>query len=352
MRVAKCLRWSRYMKTWMKIWGCGLVLVLSCLGTACDEGETYVAPDACGQGQQLSLEGTHCLFDSTLIIEGFLCPEEQPHRTDYEEFAVCSSEEELPEDFDEALQSQGFEPDPLEGDSGQSCEREGAQIAADDGCNTCTCDNGSWSCTEIACGGNNSDNSDNNGLPETCVPGDTGMQDCNTCTCTDAGLWICTEIACSNNSNPGNNAMCTDGQVMEFECYTCTCENGEWDCPPELPCPPDDNNVQPSEGDLLCAEGGSGTFVSDDGCNQCGCGETGQGVGCTEAGCEQQCEDGDTFEAENNCNCECQGGFWSCNPQGCMTNACVEGAVLPAGDNCNTCTCFDGVWACTRLACE
>jgi len=31
---------------------------------------------------------------------------------------------------------------------------------------------------------------------------------------------------------------------------------------------------------------------------------------------------------------------------------CEEGAVKPAGDGCNTCTCSDGGWACTEIGCE
>lgn len=77
------------------------------------------------------------------------------------------------------------------------CE-EGDTKDADDGCNTCTCLDGSWACTEIGCAPNNP--------PAVCEDGDTkdAEDGCNTCGCHD-GQWACTEIACEPNNNPDPN---------------------------------------------------------------------------------------------------------------------------------------------------
>lgn len=83
---------------------------------------------------------------------------------------------------------------------------DGETKDADDGCNTCFCEGGSWACTEIACSNNQPSNND----PSQCSDGDTKQADdgCNTCTCHD-GHWACTEIACTNNGNgdPGSDVL-------------------------------------------------------------------------------------------------------------------------------------------------
>jgi len=61
--------------------------------------------------------------------------------------------------------------------------------APSDGCNTCSCSNGQWQCTEIACV---------DASPNQCVPGASKKSDdgCNDCSCLDNGVWICTKKAC------------------------------------------------------------------------------------------------------------------------------------------------------------
>jgi hypothetical protein len=92
---------------------------------------------------------------------------------------------------------------------GSSCSPVGAAEPADDGCNTCTCTEGGWSCTEEACG-------------TECTAGDlagSGSSDgCNTCTCVD-GFWSCTEMDCPVEPmcTPGESVVAPDG------CNTCLC---------------------------------------------------------------------------------------------------------------------------------
>lgn len=70
------------------------------------------------------------------------------------------------------------------------------------------------------------------------------------------------------------------------------------------------------------------------------------------------CEDGDTKPAPDGCNtCSCSDGAWVCTEIACGSgptdpDACVDGDTEPAGDGCNTCTCADGLWACTEMACN
>lgn len=148
-----------------------------------------------------------------------------------------------------------------ESDSGDSQCTPGAEMPAEDGCNTCVCtDGGEWSCTEIDCGGS----STGGGL---CTPGEQkpADDDCNTCTCTEEGDWACTEIACGE---------CTPGEVKPDpdpnSCGTCSCTpEGQWLCSSE-PCPD------------MCTPGEM--KPADDGCNTCECSEEGDWL-CTEKAC-------------------------------------------------------------------
>jgi len=74
------------------------------------------------------------------------------------------------------------------------CE-PGARVPAGDGCNTCSCFEGSWACTVKAC------------PPKECTPGETKTIACNTCGCTAEDEWACTLIACWDGGPP-SNAKC------------------------------------------------------------------------------------------------------------------------------------------------
>lgn len=52
--------------------------------------------------------------------------------------------------------------------------------------------------------------------------------------------------------------------------------------------------------------------------------------------------------------CTCSGSKWSCTypPGGCAdSGVCKNGDTKPAGDGCNSCTCMNGTWGCTLMAC-
>lgn len=162
----------------------------------------------------------------------------------------------------------------------------------DGGCNTCTCeDDGTWSCTEIDCGGDT-----------TCEPGDVDESDpCNLCFCGADGEWSCTELACGGVCEPGDVIDADDG------CNTCTCDDsGNWSCT-ELGCGGDE-----------CSPGTVSN--ADDGCNTCTCDDD---------------------------------GTWSCTELDCGNAECEPGEVEDADDACNVCFCeTDGTWSCTEFACE
>jgi hypothetical protein len=68
---------------------------------------------------------------------------------------------------------------------------EGDTKPAEDGCNTCSCDeNGNWGCTEMGCV--------EEPVAEQCSEGDTKPAEdgCNTCSCDENGNWGCTEMGC------------------------------------------------------------------------------------------------------------------------------------------------------------
>jgi len=90
-----------------------------------------------------------------------------------------------------------------------------------DDCNTCTCEDGAWACTEIGC------DPDSGGM--SCDPGDEPDVECGECSCVD-GEWLCTAIGCPEPE-------CVDGEEMMDDCNTCTCAGGQWACTDQA-CPP------------------------------------------------------------------------------------------------------------------
>lgn len=88
----------------------------------------------------------------------------------------------------------------------------GDMMDADDGCNTCICDDsGNWACTEIACD------------PPNCEPGESANDGCNTCTCGDDGEWQCTDVVCEPECEPGD--------TTQMDCNDCFCDEfGNWAC--------------------------------------------------------------------------------------------------------------------------
>jgi hypothetical protein len=75
------------------------------------------------------------------------------------------------------------------------------------------------------------------------------------------------------------------------------------------------------------------------------------GSGDTDGGA---CVEGET--KMDDCNtCGCLDGQWACTEIGCddgdtaMPGECVDGDTKQ--QDCNTCSCLDGLWACTEIAC-
>lgn len=84
-------------------------------------------------------------------------------------------------------------------------------------CNSCTCDDGLWNCTQRACDTDVYDEDTNNAdvSDPQCSEGETKQQDCNSCVCDDQGAWICTERACGQTYDP------CEGQICGDSCHVC-----------------------------------------------------------------------------------------------------------------------------------
>ncbi|HVU03669.1 MAG TPA: hypothetical protein VHE30_18045 [Polyangiaceae bacterium] len=171
---------------------------------------------------------------------------------------------------------------------GDPCAAANQKAPAADGCNTCTCTEGSWACTEMACladGGSPP--------PPVCTPGTTkpAGDTCNTCTCNASGdEWLCTRTACT---------VCNPGQTTNDGCNACSCVDGQWACT-DRACPP------------------------------------------------PACIDGETKKMDCN-TCTCSGGVWACTKIGCPPPVCTNGDTKY--DGCNMCSCMNGAWGCTTKAC-
>ncbi len=148
------------------------------------------------------------------------------------------------------------------------CEYEGTLYdfgeTIDQGCNICSCqpgfnpnENGTWSCTEMACGGCTDPNAFNYNPDATyddgsCVYeligceyegtiydfGEIIDQACNTCFCqpgfnpNENGIWACTEMACGGCTDP---AALNYDEYVDFEDGSCEYDNDtttpNWDYP-------------------------------------------------------------------------------------------------------------------------
>lgn len=203
---------------------------------------------------------------------------------------------------------------------GAECNTEGATRPDEDGCNSCYCSEGSWSCTLMDCN------------PGACTDGETSSDGCNTCVCSE-GRWGCTTAYCP----PDDPAVCEEGAETDDGCNTCLCDGGQWSCT-EADCPPDE-----------CSEGE--TRPTLDGCDTvCTC--LSGTWSCESVECGRECTEGES--RDDGCNsCTCSGGQWACTDAYCPPEEeCSTGETKDAEDGCNTCTCSEGAWACTERACE
>lgn len=105
---------------------------------------------------------------------------------------------------------------------------DGEQFPAGDGCNTCSCDEGTIGCTLIGCNPNNAASCKVGGVVY--PHGANNIQDpfsCNKCSCNAGGL-ACTEIGCTTPCPPGTTpgttcAQCgpTDAcEIVEHACLS------------------------------------------------------------------------------------------------------------------------------------
>lgn len=97
-----------------------------------------------------------------------------------------------------------------------------------------------------------------------CVDGETRMEDCNTCIC-EGGGWSCTEIGCSDGSGTaGGTAGACDSATLP-DCGDCVCEDGGWSCN-DIGCDPTGGETGSTGGDECDPE-----TEPNDGCNECIC---------------------------------------------------------------------------------
>jgi hypothetical protein len=191
-----------------------------------------------------------------------------------------------------------------EGGSGPGPEcQEGTQKPADDGCNTCTCDQaGNWRCTALPCGD--------------CTDGATrpAGDGCNDCVC-ERGAWTCTQRNCGDE--------CALGEMRSDGCGSCICTElaGRltWACTANV---------------CECVPGE--TKAAGDGCNTCTCSAEGN-WNCSLRDCSV-CIDGDSRRTDDGCNtCVCVDGSWSCSTRICDPVVCDEGTGDCDGDPSNGC---------------
>ncbi|WAS97010.1 DUF4215 domain-containing protein [Nannocystis punicea] len=175
-----------------------------------------------------------------------------------------------------------------------TCE-EGETKPADDGCNTCTCHDGGWACTEIGCEG-------------LCEEGETklGEDGCNTCTCHD-NSWACTLKDCL--ATEGQTAECGDGVLQAPE----ECDDGNLaggdGCSAECTIEGAETEGTGTEGEPNETEG-TGEPVETEGWSTTSAGVCGDGI---VEGVES-CDDGNT-QSGDGCSSECGiegGGALTC----------------------------------------
>lgn len=237
-----------------------------------------------------------------------------------------------------------FEAEPLP-DPDPRCQ-PGETRPADDGCNTCVCeDDGSWSCTEIGCGP--VCDPDEVLVDGECLTGCYSNQDCGEgqiCTAEDqclappgAGEGLDAPAVCYGycEDEPVNcpdigcpPIACEFGTILDANgCDTCECAP-----PPEC---------EPVACDLYCE---FGYATGEDGCDVCACNPP---PACEPVECELFCEFGFASDEqgceicacnppppvcdEELCNLACEHGFVT-DDAGCQICECAPAPPCAAGE--------------------
>lgn len=167
--------------------------------------------------------GAYCI----VIEEGFLsadCPDEFPEGREFDDFTVCTDEGAVPDEVEDEARRRGF-GEPI-------CE-EGDTRPAGDGCNTCECSGGDWSCTEMACEITFEE------CLAACVDCEDpaqvsyvgeSQQECSVIDyqCDEGQLSFNNECGCG--CMPDVEPLCTDGDTRMESCNECVCTGGAWVC--------------------------------------------------------------------------------------------------------------------------
>jgi hypothetical protein len=104
----------------------------------------------------------------------------------------------------------------------------GETVPSPDGCNTCSCTEQGFACTEMACApppGNACTYDGKSYAKGATFPSTDG---CNTCSCTTNGV-ACTEMACAKTCVVGNKTY-QDGDTWAEACNSCGCSGGQVNC--------------------------------------------------------------------------------------------------------------------------
>merc|ERR1712168_1196052 len=210
-------------------------------------------------------------------------------------------------------------------------------------CNNCVCMNGAWACTMMLCPGKKT--------AVACQDGDTKMEDCNNCVCTN-GVWACTMMFCGGKKE---EAVCVDGETKMDDCNTCHCAGGVWACTLMF-C----GGKKEEKSEVCIGAGGTrqcfpakrsqgcalGETKKED-CNTCAC----AGLGdenfwlCTMMHCPEK----RAISVDGASTCISAGGTMQCFPSKKQEPECSDGDTKK--EDCNTCVCSGGVWACTYRMC-